>query len=248
MQSICGTGSTAIRNRLFAITIAAMLATATAHAQSQPALSHEAMTERVQACISCHGKEGRTINEEYLPRIAGKPAGYLFNQLLNFRDGRRNNAVMTHLLQPLSDAYLREIATYFSTLELPYPAPDAAKASVDALRHGETLVLRGDPARKLPACSACHGAPLTGVAPAIPGLLGLPSAYLSAQLGAWRADQRRAQTPDCMGEMAKSLSPDDVNAVTAWLASQPVPSNSKPTVSIAALPAQLPLRCGGVPQ
>ena len=98
------------------------------------------MTERVQACISCHGKEGRTINKEYLPRIAGKPAGYLFNQLLNFRDGRRNNAVMTHLLQPLSDAYLREIATYFSTLELPYPALDVAKASADTLRHGETLI------------------------------------------------------------------------------------------------------------
>ena len=62
------------------------------------------MTERMQACISCHGKAGRTINREYLPRIAGKPAGYLFNQLLNFRDGRRNNAVMTHLLQPLSVA------------------------------------------------------------------------------------------------------------------------------------------------
>ena len=62
------------------------------------------MTERVQACFSCHGKEGRTIYQEYLPRIAGKPEGYLFNQLLNFRDGRRNNAVMTHLLQPLSDA------------------------------------------------------------------------------------------------------------------------------------------------
>ena len=247
MQSICGTGSTAKRSSLFAITIAAMLATAV-HAQSQPTLSHEAMTERVQACLSCHGKEGRTINKEYLPRIAGKPAGYLFNQLMNFRDGRRNNAAVTHLLQPLSDAYLREIASYFSMLELPYPAPDAATASADALRHGEALVLRGDPARKLPACAACHGAPLTGVTPAIPGLLGLPSAYLSAQLGAWRAGQRRAQTPDCMGEMAKTLSPDDVNAVSAWLASQPVPSNSKPAVSLAALPAPLPRRCGGVPQ
>ena len=87
------------------------------------------MTERMQACISCHGKEGKTINKEYLPRIAGKPAAYLFNQLLNFRDGRRNNAVMTHLLQPLSDAYLGEIATYFSTLELPHLAPYAANAN-----------------------------------------------------------------------------------------------------------------------
>ncbi len=226
---------------VFALSVA-VLATA---ASAQSGLSHEGMTERVQACISCHGKEGRTINQEYLPRIAGKPAGYLFNQLMNFRDGRRNNGVMTHLLQPLSDAYLREIAEYFSALELPYPAPQSAVASIVALRRGEALVLRGDASRKLPACAACHGLPLTGVTPAIPGLLGLPGAYLSAQLGAWRAGQRRAQTPDCMAGIAKALSPEDVSAVAAWLSAQPVPTPAKP---IAKVDAPLPLKCGGVPQ
>lgn len=245
IHSTCGSGSTAIRNRLFVIVSAAILATATVHAQSQPALSHEAMTERVQACISCHGKEGRTINKEYLPRIAGKPAGYLFNQLLNFRDGRRNNAVMTHLLQPLSDAYLREIAEFFSALDLPYPAPQVAVASPEILQRGEALVLRGDASRKLPACAACHGLPLTGVTPAIPGLLGLPSAYLRAQLGAWRASQRRAHVPDCMAGVAKALSSEDVTAVAAWLSAQPAPTPAKP---IARLDAPLPLECGGVPQ
>ena len=196
-------------------------------------------------CISCHGKEGRTINAEYLPRIAGKPAGYLFNQLMNFRDGRRNNTAMSHLLQPLSDAYLREIAEYFSALELPYPAPQSALASAEILRRGEALVLRGDASVKLPACAACHGLPLTGVVPAIPGLLGLPSAYLSAQLGAWRAGQRRAHAPDCMARIAKALSPADLSAVAAWLSAQPLPSPAKP---VAKLDAPLPLQCGGVPQ
>lgn len=227
------------------VAIAAIALLLTAHCTAQTALSFDAMTERLEACIACHGKEGRTINAEYLPRIAGKPAGYLYNQLVNFRDGRRNNAVMSHLLQPLSDAYLREIAQYFSALDLPYPPPQTPKGSADALRLGETLVLRGDPSRKLPSCSQCHGTPMTGVTPAIPGLLGLPSAYLSAQLGAWRAGQRRAHAPDCMGEMAKSLTPDDINAVASWLAAQPVPSISKP---IASLPTPLPIRCGGVPQ
>ena len=213
--------------------------------QAQAPLTHDAMTERLGACISCHGKEGRTINAEYLPRIAGKPAGYLFNQLMNFRDGRRNNTAMSHLLQPLSDAYLREIAEYFSALELPYPAPQSAVVSAEILRRGEALVLRGDASRKLPACVACHGLPLTGVTPAIPGLLGLPGAYLSAQLGAWRAGQRRAHAPDCMADVAKALSPEDVSAVAAWLSAQPVPSPAKP---MAKLDAPLPLKCGGVPQ
>lgn len=227
------------------ILIVFMLLLANGSASARPALSFDAMTERLAACISCHGKEGRTINAEYLPRIAGKPAGYLFNQLMNFRDGRRNNAVMSHLLQPLSDAYLREISEYFSALDLPYPAPQASLAPAAALSRGETLVLRGDASRKLPACAACHGTPLTGVTPAIPGLLGLPSAYLSAQLGAWRAGQRRAHTPDCMANIAKALSPQEVSAVAAWLSAQPVPSPAKP---IAKLDAPLPVQCGGVPQ
>lgn len=215
-----------------------------AKAQTAPP-SHVEMTERMGACIACHGKEGRTINAEYLPRIAGKPAGYLFNQLVNFRDGRRNNATMSHLLQPLSDAYLREIAEYFSALDLPYASPQMSSASTDTLRRGETLVLRGDATRKLPACAACHGTPLTGVTPAIPGLLGLPGAYISAQLGAWRAGQRKAHAPDCMAELAKALQPDDISAVAAWLAAQPVPTPAKP---VSALDAPLPLRCGGVSQ
>ena len=109
------------------VAIAAIALLLTAHCTAQTALSFDAMTERLEACIACHGKEGRTINAEYLPRIAGKPAGYLYNQLVNFRDGRRNNAVMSHLLQPLSDAYLREIAQYFSALDLPYPPPQARR-------------------------------------------------------------------------------------------------------------------------
>jgi cytochrome c553 len=100
-------------------------------------------------------------------------------------------------------------------------------------------------AGKLPACAACHGLPLTGVTPAIPGLLGLPSAYLSAQLGAWRAGQRQAHAPDCMAVVAKALSPEDVSAVAAWLSAQPVPTPAKP---IEKLDAPLPLQCGGVPQ
>ena len=59
-------------------------------------------------------------------------------------------------------------------------------ASADALRRGRQLALEGDPGRKLPACTSCHGAALTGVQPATPGLLGLPRDYLLAQLAAWR--------------------------------------------------------------
>jgi cytochrome c553 len=84
---------------------------------------------------------------------------------------------------------------------------------------------------------------LTGVLPAVPGLVGLPRDYLNAQLGAWRAGQRRASAPDCMAQIAQALAPQDIAAVAQWLAAQPVPGAGKPA---ATLPAKMPLDCGGV--
>ena len=89
------------------------------------------MAQRVQACTGCHGAQGRAASDGYYPRIAGKPAKYLFNQLVSFRDGRRDYALMTNLLAPLTDAYLREIADHFASLEIPYPPPQPATADVD---------------------------------------------------------------------------------------------------------------------
>ena len=67
----------------------------------------DSMAQRTLACTACHGDQGRAGPDGYYPRIAGKPAGYLYNQLLNFREGRRHYALMTGLLDPLSNAYLK---------------------------------------------------------------------------------------------------------------------------------------------
>ncbi len=62
------------------------------------------MEPRVRACTLCHGEKGRATAEGYFPRIAGKTAGYLTHQLLNFNEGRRHYASMTYLIEHLSDA------------------------------------------------------------------------------------------------------------------------------------------------
>lgn len=201
----------------------------------------DTMAQRMQACVVCHGKEGRATNQGYFPRIAGKPAGYLYNQLVNFRDGRRQNATMAYLVDQMSDAYLREIAAYFAALELPYPPPQTTGAPPPLLARGEQLVRHGDAQRGIPACSQCHGAAMTGVNPAMPGLLGLPRDYVLGQFGAWRSGLRRATAPDCMGDIARRLSGDDVTAAATWLSSQPVTGGP---AAADTLPARLPLTCG----
>ena len=203
----------------------------------------DTIAQRTLACAACHGKQGVATSEGYFPRIAGKPAGYLYNQLVNFREGRRTYAQMTYMVDHLSDPYLKEIADYFAGLQLPYPAPETVNVDAAQMERGKQLVLTGDPVKHIPACASCHGQALTGVTPSIPGLLGLPRDYLNGELGAWRSKSRRAMAPDCMAELVARLDSQDIPAVTAWLASQPVPLASAP---VSALPERLPLTCGSV--
>lgn len=226
------------------LSVALSLAAAATPTRAAPARLEDSMAQRLAACTVCHGKEGRAAPDGYYPRLAGKPAGYLLNQLQNFRDGRRRYGPMVAMVDLLPDAYLHEIATHFAGLDLPYAAAPGATEPPAVLARGRQLARQGDPARQLPACSACHGGALTGLQPATPGLLGLPRDYLVGQLGAWTTGLRHAHAPDCMAQVAQRLTGADVTAVSAWLASQPVPTPAR-----AAEPSgqALPLRCGSAP-
>lgn len=215
-----------------------------------PARFTDDMAERTRACTACHGDQGRAGPDGYYPRLAGKPAGYLHNQLRNFAQGRRHYDLMARLVDPLTDAYLGEMAQYFADLKLPYPAPTTNNAiTPERLAQGRQLVTQGDATRGLPACIQCHGTRLTGVQPNVPGLLGLPLDYLNAQLGAWQTGQRRAHAPDCMAEIVKRMPAQDLIAVSSWLARQPLPADTRPADRPPAGPA-LPerLRCGSAPE
>lgn len=211
-------------------------------AAERPAVLPDTMDQRLLACASCHARED--VNDAYFPRISGKPAGYLYNQLQNFRAGRRQYPLMTYMVDHMSDAYLREIAEHFAAKHLPVVAAAPPAATPAELERGRQLVVQGDAARKIPACVACHGEQLTGVLPAIPGLLGLPRDYLNAQFGAWRNGARRAHAPDCMAEIAGRLTVADVSAISSWLVRQPVNPQARPAAAIAR---PLPLRCGSAP-
>jgi cytochrome c553 len=201
------------------------------------------LEQRIKACSICHGDQGEGLRKnEYYPRLAGKPAGYLYNQLVNFRDKRREFAIMNYMVAYLSDTYLLEIADHYAKLTTPFPG-QAARAPADVLARGGKLANEGDPARQIPACAECHGKTLTGVEPAIPGLVGLYSDYIAAQMGAWKNSKRHAMEPDCMREVAQRLTPADIAAVTAWLVAQPVPANPRPAPAGSVKP---PLECGGI--
>lgn len=102
------------KSRLLAAAVVVFSA-APALAQDTPqVLQPGTMAARVAACTACHGEQGRAGADGYYPRLAGKPQEYLYHQLLNFRDDRRQYRPMAHLLAGLPDAYLHEMAAYFS--------------------------------------------------------------------------------------------------------------------------------------
>ena len=202
--------------------------------------SIDSMEARAQGCVTCHGQGGEGTSNGYFPRIAGKPAGYLYNQLVAFRNGTRKYPPMNYLVAYLPDSYLHEIADHFAKQRPPFAAKTAARAAAATLARGRVIATAGDDAKQIPACVACHGVGLTGMNPGIPGLVGLQPAYIVAQLTSWRVG-RHAAEPDCMKRIASRLSEADVSAVAAWLAAQDAPRDPSPESSNLV---RMPLACG----
>jgi len=227
-----------MRRILRVLGVALLAQTLTIHAADL-----DTVEQRALPCLPCHGKEGRAGPDGYYPRIAGKPAKYLLNQLVNFREGRRYFPTMNYLTERQPDAFLAELAEYFSSQHLPYDSVSAEGVPQTILARGKTLAKDGDRSNDLPACSSCHGGNLLGALPSVPGLLGVSRSYLDGQLAAWRTGLRHAKAPDCMATIAKRMTPADIEAVTAWLATQEVPQDAAPEASV---PSPQPVECGSI--
>ncbi|MET0856143.1 MAG: c-type cytochrome [Telluria sp.] len=201
----------------------------------------DSIEARVQGCVTCHGQKGQGTADGYFPRIAGKPAGYLHNQLTAFRDGTRSYPPMNYLVAYLPDAYLKEIAEYFAAQRPPFTAPAGPAPELAVMQRGQVLATVGDADKGIPACIACHGNSLSGMEPGIPGLAGLRPAYIVGQLTRWRVGERRAAEPDCMKRIATRLTDTDISSVAAWLSQQSPPPAASPEPSNLV---RMPLACG----
>jgi cytochrome c553 len=68
------------------------------------------------ACTGCHGINGVSSNPMW-PNLAGQQEGYLVKQLHAFREGVRNDPLMTPMAKTLSDADIDNLAAYYSSLQ-----------------------------------------------------------------------------------------------------------------------------------
>ncbi|MGB5852061.1 MAG: c-type cytochrome [Rhodanobacter sp.] len=177
---------------------------------------------KAAVCAACHGAQGVAIAPTF-PNLAGQSATYLYVQLKEFHDGERNDPVMTGQAALLSDADMRDLASYYAAM-----APRPAGRS-DADSRGAKLYLAGDPALGIPPCQGCHGADGLGPRPhpssaprppwaTYPHLRGQSSLYVAKQLGDFKSGARAGSSnAKVMHGVAATLGDDDVQALSTWL-------------------------------
>ena len=68
---------------------------------------------RAAVCTSCHGAEGCSANPLW-PNLAGQKDPYLAKQMKMFRDGTRQDPLMSAMAKPLSDEDIANLSAYFS--------------------------------------------------------------------------------------------------------------------------------------
>ena len=68
-------------------------------------------------CVQCHGLAGNAPVIPLYPKIGGQSELYLYNQMIDYREKRRQNGLyvpMEVAMQPFTDAEIKAIAVYLS--------------------------------------------------------------------------------------------------------------------------------------
>jgi cytochrome c553 len=71
-----------------------------------------------EACAACHGPEGNKPTTPETPRLGGQQYDYLVHALHDYRNGMRDNAVMSAMAKPLTEREIGELAGHVSFEEV----------------------------------------------------------------------------------------------------------------------------------
>jgi len=157
--------------RLFSTILGAAVGFAVA---AVPADAADDIEAKVQSCAVCHGQNGVPIDPKTIPIIWGQQQSYLVKQLRDYRNGERDNPIMSPIAKALAQEDLRKIAAYFAAKS--WPARQAAAAAAS-------------PPNGIAQCQPCHQPNFEGGPPA-PRLAGLSYEYLVAAMRDFAADER----------------------------------------------------------
>lgn len=179
----------------------------------------EAGKAKSATCAACHGADGNSTVDIY-PKIAGQHPEYIFEQLKAFKLGMqsggkegRNDAVMSAMAMPLSEADMKNLAAYYAGNKMSQGAtPESVVAA------GKKLFNSGDGDRGIPACAACHGPKGTGMVLAgFPQISYQHAAYTKASLEKFRSGTRNNDKNAMMRDIAAKLTDKDIEVLSKYI-------------------------------
>jgi cytochrome c553 len=195
---------------LLALTMAASAGAEEAKAAAKPDLAKGQATSAA-VCGACHtadGSRGSPAN----PILQGQHPEYLAKQLAEFKEGKRDNAIMKGMATTLSEADMKNVAAFYASKQA---KPGFAK-NKELVGLGEKIYRGGIADRSIPACAACHSPTGAGIPAQYPRLAGQHSDYTEAQLVAFRGGVRK--NSDQMTGVAAKLNDKEIKAVADYVA------------------------------
>jgi cytochrome c553 len=162
-------------------------------------------------CAACHGADGNSGSPEN-PKLAGQHPEYLVKQLMEFKAGKRKNAVMQGFASTLSDEDMRNVA-YWATAQKQKPGFAKDK---DLVALGEKIYKGGIADRQIAACAGCHSPSGAGIPAQYPRLAGQHADYVASSLRGYRDGTRNNNIQ--MTQNAAKLNDREIKAVADYVA------------------------------
>jgi cytochrome c553 len=173
----------------------------------------EAGKAKSAVCAACHGADGNSANAAW-PSLAGQHATYIYKQLQDFKQGRRNDATMAGMVALLNDEDMKNVAAYFESQQ-----PKAVAFDPDMIEMGENIYRGGITETSAAACMSCHSPSGKGNGPAgWPSLKGQHPEYLVLQMQNFKQGLRANDSGEMMRNVVARMSDKEMKSVAAYIA------------------------------
>lgn len=181
-------------------------------------------TYEQEDCAKCHGNNGIAEKDLY-PMLGGLPMSYVYKQLRDYKDEKRENRRMGRVVENLEDQDMVNLAAWVATFAPP-PArePEVAGPRELDLSAPQVLVRRGDGTRLIPACNVCHGTAARRTPSSMPigapPLGGQQMEYFVETMYAYKYEERTNDVYSVMRWIAKALSEQEIEQLAAFYVTQ----------------------------